>query len=533
MSTKVLFGQKSYLKIHSKDSLENIILKKINFKNTFVSTKALKTYIQNIESTLKKRGFFYNRSEKLKKKDSIYSLQLSLGKKIDSIQLSLPSNFKTNTNFKTTIPFNKLQPYLDKIKNSLENNGQPFSKIKLKNIHLKNNLLIADVNINISKKRTVDKIIIRGYREFPKSFLTHFLKLKKNTLFTPLESSKISDNLQSLTFIKEIKPPEVLFTNDSTTIHIYLKKLKKNSFDGLISFGSNPQGDIQVTGNVYLDLINLLNTGEEFKIRWNANGNDSQNFGLSTKIPYIFNTAISNTSALKIHKQDSSFLNSKFNTNLLYNLNPKAEIGISLESENSTNTLKTTNNSVSNFSSLFGGINFSYNIPKTHPLFEKQFHLSINYLIGNRTSNNIKTNQQKINLTTSLIYDINYRNSIFLKNETGLVFSSNYLNNELFRIGGPNSIRGYQQQSLFTPKYSFINLEYRFLTSKNSYLYSITDFGLIQNINRKSNKLFGYGLGYLFRIKNTQINITASGNSTDFNNNQKGFNLLLTLKNFF
>ncbi len=41
--------------------------------------------------------------------------------------------------------------------------------------------------------------------------------------------------------------------------------------------------------------------------------------------------------------------------------------------------------------------------------------------------------------------------------------------NELFRIGGYNSLRGFNEQSLFTDFYAFGGVEYRYLVSNQAF----------------------------------------------------------------
>ena len=121
------------------------------------------------------------------------------------------------------------------------------------------------------------------------------------------------------------------------------------------------------------------------------------------------------------------------------------------------------------------------------------------------------------------------KNSLFIKNTTGLLQSNNYLNNELYRIGGFKSIRGFSEKSIFTSQYSYFNIEYRYLTSSNSYLYSITDFGKFKNYT--SNTIYGIGIGYLFKIKKSQINIGyVLGNGI---NNLKNTKILFQILNYF
>jgi hypothetical protein len=86
--------------------------------------------------------------------------------------------------------------------------------------------------------------------------------------------------------------------------------------------------------------------------------------------------------------------------------------------------------------------------------------------------------------------------------------SSNYLINELYRIGGANSIRGVNEQSIFTNAYAFTNLEFRYLTSAISYLYTITDIGFFKNsITDELNDIYGIGGGYRFKLNNNFVNL--------------------------
>ena len=118
-------------------------------------------------------------------------------------------------------------------------------------------------------------------------------------------------------------------------------------------------------------------------------------------------------------------------------------------------------------------------------------------------------NQFKIEATSSYLWDINFRNSIYIKNKTFHLNSNSFLYNELYRIGGANSIRGFNEQSIFSSSYSYFNLEYRFLTSEKSYIYTITDIARIKTTLGNEN-LLGIGLGYLFSTKSAQININSA-----------------------
>ncbi len=204
-------------------------------------------------------------------------------------------------------------------------------------------------------------------------------------------------------------------------------------------------------------------------------------------------------------------------------------------SENSENTLQNnTSATVQDFDNSFLGARLTYQVTNNDTFNNNKFYLNINPSFGNRNSNNKKNNQFKIDFEASYLWKVNYRNSIFIRNKTGYLNSDDFIKNELYRIGGANSIRGFNEQSLFTSQFSYFNLEYRYLTSQNSYLYSITDFGKIKTLNTVSENLYGLGFGYLFRVNNSQINLgyvlgKSSSSSFDVNNSK----LLIQFVSFF
>jgi hemolysin activation/secretion protein len=384
-----------------------------------------------------------------------------------------------------------------------------------------------------SKKRTINKVIIKGYETFPKSFIKHYFNIKKETVFNQQKITTISNASKNLQFITEIKPPEVLFTKDSTVLYIYVKKNQNNSFDGLVNFASEENGSVLFNGHIDLKLNNVLNTGENFELFWNSIGNERQEFKLSTEIPYLFNTVITPKISFSIYKQDSTFLNTKFNSKLFYNINPKTKLGFTYSSENSENLGESINNNIQTYSNYFLGFQFQYRRPKRDFFFNDTFYIEINPSIGKRKTENTAVNQFKIEATASYIWDLTPRSSIFIQNKTEHLNSDIFIDNEIFRIGGANSIRGFNEQSIFTNSYTLFNLEYRFLTSQKSYFYSITDFGDIKT-SLKKETLLGIGLGYLFTTKNSQINLsTAIGKSSSQDFDFKNSKLIISWKSFF
>ncbi|QTE23974.1 hypothetical protein [Polaribacter cellanae] len=514
-----LFAQNYTLELSSKNKSAISILNKIKYQKKHKDSLSIYNELNNISSYLKKIGYFSHIINNVSRDKNNFTAFFVLNKKIEEAILVFrkPPNillkeFNIERN-KITIPIGKLQETLSKFSDKLEKTGKLFSKVKLKNIRIENKNLYGTLIIEESQKRIINKVIVKGYENFPKSFVKNYFDINRTTIFNKNKLIKIEELSKNLKFAEEIKPPEVLFLKDSTLLYIYLKKKNASSFDGLVNFASKENGKLLFNGHIDLKLGNLLNTGENLNLFWNSIGEEKQEFKLSLNLPYIFGTKISPETSFSIYKQDSTFINTKFNTNINYNINNKSTLGITFSMEDSEKLINISNNNITTFSNFFLGTKYFFNIPKNDFFRNNKFSFEVNPSIGKRTSSINDSNQLKILLNTSYLLDINNRNSIFIRNNSGYLNSTNFIENELFRLGGASSIRGFNEQSIFAKNYTFFNIEYRYLTSEKSYLYTITDFGKT-NTTLQNKDLLSFGLGYLFTSKNSQINLSLASKLT-------------------
>ena len=528
--TSAVCSQDFSLEINSNKATENIFLSKINYKTKHPDSTALYIELNRVQKHLKMNGYFLSRIDSVSQEGEKYIAYLNLDKKVDSVLLKHKSiskqilqKYKFKNNY-IRIPIYQLEEILNDISTFQELKGNAFSEIKLKKIRIYNKTLYAEIDLTTSKKRKIDKIILKGYDNFPESFIKNYLNINSKTTFNKKKLMEISKLSKGLEFVSETKPPETLFKKDSTFIYIYLKKIQGSSFDGLVNFNSQENGKLQFNGYLDLKLKNILNKGEQLNLLWNSFGNEKQEFSISVKTPYIYNSKLSPEFAFSIYKQDSTFLNTKLNTSLKYQIRNNSNLFVSFNSEKSENSTKTISNNISSYENYFLGFGYEYKILKNDIFKNDMFFININPSFGKRKTTNNTSKQIKIATTLAYLLDLNRNNSIYFRNKTALLNSTNYFDNELFRIGGNKSIRGFNEQSIFVKNYLLQNIEFRYQTSKSSYMYTITDLALITTTNSKE-KLYSFGLGYLFNSNNSQINIsTAVGTNTknplDFKNTQ-------------
>ncbi|MEO7444623.1 MAG: BamA/TamA family outer membrane protein, partial [Ferruginibacter sp.] len=101
----------------------------------------------------------------------------------------------------------------------------------------------------------------------------------------------------------------------------------------------------------------------------------------------------------------------------------------------------------------------------------------------------------------------------------GYYSSPTIFRNELFQVGGYRLLRGFDEQSIYATKYLVSTLEYRYLISQNSFLFTFVDAGIAsanyQEVKNK-NTYVGVGLGIRFETKAGLLNLSyAAGKRSD------------------
>ena len=534
------FSQQMTLQILPKNAENMSVLKSISYKKKQDNIKQLKLELNSILKKLSEKGFLKSTIDSTFLKDSVYTAVIDVGTPIKYINISytqiieegLLKKYSLNYNTNTALfKWSSIKPFLDKLLAYYQKNGNAFAKIRLKNIHLDKHKAFAILEITKNKQRYIDSVVIKGYSKFPESFINYYLGLRKNTLFDATKLKSISARLKALKFVDEIKSPEILFTKSKTKVYLYLKKKNANTFDGLIGFSSKEQGNgLVFNGYLDINLKNALNTGETISLLYKSNGDNKQKFNLKAILPYAFKSKITPSIDFNIYKQDTSFVNVGVKVGAKYPFSYNSSIGVLLNIESSSNLLTQQNPLVKSYNSFYGGLTYTYT-SLSHKETHNTFNFETNILKGSKTFQDKRENQFKLNVLTSYLWQLTYKSAVFIKNQTGYLNTDNYVVNELYRIGGFNSIRGFDEESIFASYFSTFNIEYRYKTNEDDYLYSVSDFANYSNALLNVNKnLYSFGLGYQFLSKIGFINLSyvfgkVSNKDFNFKNGQLHFSI--------
>jgi hypothetical protein len=530
-----LNAQNLYLKFKAKDTISQPTIDSLNLNTTFNNYLNLKNEADTLHYYLESIGFIENEMHSLEKKnDSTYVVFYHLGSKYKSIQLfyskkdfskrELLQVSKKVTDTYFILPFHAIKPAIEKLNLLKTENGNVFARIKLENITKKRKSLFADVKLVKGNSRTIDSIIVKGYDKISRSHIKYYAGIRKGKEFNKSKLIEKNNILNSLGFVSVTKPPEILFKKDSTVVYLYLKKEKNNLFDGILGFATDEISQKLIfNGYLNLELNNNLNFGEQFLLNYKADGNDQQKFRARLTLPYLFSTPFGLITELKIFKRDSTFSTSDQLIKVKYQISPSSKTYLGYKSYESSNLRK--DNSlyidVEDYTSSFLLTGVSYTKTQNNILFPLKTEIYLDSEIGSKKTKNTNETQVRASLMFHNIFNLNYKNSIYIKNNTKLLNSENYLTNELFRFGGINSIRGFNENSIDASFYSVLNSEYRYQFNQDMYVHSIIDFAYFENqIIVLKQKLYSFGVGIGLQTGTSIIKFSiANGNAQNQNFN--------------
>ena len=490
--------------------------------------KSVREEAERLSIKLETFGYLENSLESMKRiSDSTAAAHFYLGKRYTQLKIDYSNTPFTEDEIalisKNTkenyfiIPIQQGREILEKLNQLQTKNGNTFGKLKLTNLTTQDTIVVATLKTSEKSKRIIDSITIKGYEKFPKSFITYFAGIKKGAVFDNKKVIKKNNVLNSLGFANSIKPPQALFEKEKTTLYLYLEKQNFNTFDGIIGFATNEQTQ-NIVFNGYIDLVlnNNLNYGEQFVLKYKADGADQESLTLKTQLPYLFKTPFGIQAELNIFRRDSTFSSTSQSLNVSYQISPssKAQIGIVAKTSNELLSENQNLENLQDFSSSFLTTGVTFIKFQQNTLFPVKTFLNLDIGIGNRKTTSKNTKQVTISNVINHSVNFNQKNSIYLQNTTNLMTSDTYLTNELFRFGGINSMRGFLENNIDASMFSILNTEYRYLVNQQTYLHSIIDLGYFENeILKQKEKLysFGFGLGMTTKAGLLKFSI-ANGN---------------------
>lgn len=406
----------------------------------------------------------------------------------------------------------------------LENHGYPFATVSLQTADPENGdmrpIIIIDSNIFV----TFDSIVLKGDVKLSKNFLYPYLGLRKNMAYNEALMQAVDQKLQELPFATVVQPSGVSFVKDKAYLYIYLNNRRTNQFDGYLGLvpADEKTGKIGISGDLSLALQNILHQGESISLHWYSSERQSQHLDLSVKFPYLFRTRFGVEGSFLLDKKDTSYLNLNYHVGLPYAFLNNSYIKPYFDYTSSSVLSPTllqfdSDSSLIDFRKTLYGIKVHYR--KLDYLFNprKGMDMWADLSVGRRKIipnpkveahfyDNLTLQKTTYRVRGAIrgYIPIGKHFVITPQTQAGSLLAGPHYFNELFKIGGPGFIRGFNPNDIYASTYLLYSAEFRYLFGKNSFANLFFDGGVYEQ--QMDNRYlfdtpFGFGAGVHLAVK--------------------------------
>lgn len=522
-------------------------------------------YLQKLPVNLATKGFVTASVDSLKIDSLSAYVELFLGAQYRWTSLTLDSAdavFLRNAGLNLPGTSNKASGYnavsnlQQKILDYYENNGYPFANIQLDSIHIEDDRISGKLKVDKGPLYKIDSIRNMGNAKISSNYLEHYLGFSPGTIFKKEKLQSISQRLQELTFVSEVKPWDLTMLGTGSILNLYLDNRKSSQVNVLIGLlpasTQLANNKMQVTGEANINLKNALGNGETIGLNWQNIQVKSPRLNILYQHPYLFKTPIGVNFNFDLFKKDSSFININFLVGAQYALSSRQSGSVFLQSM-SSNLLTVDTFRVKAFRQLpvqadISSVNLgvSYEVNSTDYRFNPRRgnELNLSFSAGTKSikKNNVivqlfdesdptfdfntlydtiklKSYQFRMKVSAAHYFPVTRASTIRTAINAGWFQSENIFRNEVFQIGGYKLLRGFDEESQFASQYAVLTAEYRYLLGRNSFFFGFVDGGYTKNASLKSSPAYNYigtGLGMAFETKAGIFNLSwAVGKRSD------------------
>ncbi len=420
-----------------------------------------------------------------------------------------------------------------------ENTGYPFASVYLDSVSIEEKALSAKLIWHAGPRITYDSIKFESPVRIKPSWLAAYLGMTYGTPFSQRDIDAVGARIRELGFVRLNAPPRITFQNRQATVWLDLAPRKVSQIDGIIGFLPNEQeeGRLLITGQFDLSLRNLFGSGKSLDVQWQSLKPRSQLLDIQYEHPGLFHSGLDFLGSFNLLKEDTFFITREGEVNFAWK---PADHGISLFSRFRSSSLLSSEGfedavelpGSADLNVDYYGVRYEYSSldAGTFPTSGIRGHL--NAAVG---SKRIRRNPD----LPAELYEGLDLNSVQYIMEAGFnsywrmgrylvlhhnlrgarIINDRLFLNDLYRVGGLLTLRGFNENFFFASDYLLSNLEVQFHFQQGSHLFVFYDQSWLYykvGENRFEDYPSGTGIGLNLSVASGLISLVyALGSSED------------------
>lgn len=409
----------------------------------------------------------------------------------------------------------------ERILTEAENQGFPFATVGLDSIHLSGHDISGRVVLKRGRVVVFDSLQIVGNSKTKKRFLTKYLQIFPGQPFSQQRVAAAAQLLRQLPYLKLRAEPEVRFALGRARVYLLLDDRPSNQFDAIVGILPNAnanQTGVQFTGDVTINLRNIKGGGKQLGLQWRKTDAISQLLDAQYVHPNFFGTPLEVSATFNLYKQNEAFTTTRPRVQVTYPTARAGRISFFAEQRASfVDALKDTTVLPANLDSQYNSYGLSYAWANLDDLFfpHRGSLLNVQSALGTKTITKnaqlrpelyagipLSSTQYSFGLRAERYFPVKRAGVLLLRLRGEGLLNSRLFVNDLFRLGGLNSLRGFNENQFYTSSYAVATAEFRQFIGPDSYAFLFADQAYLRHDidnDRFNDQPTGVGAGLSFR----------------------------------
>jgi outer membrane protein assembly factor BamA len=514
-------------------------------------------HIQSGVVELKKKGFFMANLDSLVCKADTCIAHVYKGSECSFLHLEIDTtgmtSFEKNLNQKKWKAYKnnpeKWPEFAGELTNFYLSQGYPFSRVYLSDIIMNQDKIVAKCKIEKGLFIQFDSIVNKGNLKINNNFIYRYFLLKPGAKYDHFQVANLSKKSKNLLFANSFSEPKVVFDNNLATVHLFLNRSPVNKFDFILGIlpNNNPVTGAKkwvISGDLKSEFYNRFGQGEYIFGQYKKLQPENQEIILKFSIPYVYNFAFGLDTDFRLFRNGNQHLDLLLTAGIQYLFKGLSNVKFGYHYKSSrlidinVESIKNSGKLPANLDIIYRSGVLNIQMFQTDYRFNptRGFLLDVRCNAGQKVIlensvisaiegfENIYENVKKPTLQVETDLDLQYfiplknYGTFRLRGMAGLKYNSfGIRQNEYFRLGGSATLRGFDEESIWTDRYFVVSSEFRLFLDRNSFLslpffdYALTRILVDEKI--QVDRAYGVGLGINFSTRAGIFNVSFAAGS--------------------
>ena len=403
-----------------------------------------------------------------------------------------------------------------------------------------------DITIRIDEggAPTLRRVEVTGTERAKPRYVARVAELRIGRPLAGYDPVAIQQRLEATGFFSVVGMPELLLVegDSGAVVRLALEEEAPGAFDLVLGYlPPMDGGGGSLIGNGHLLFRNLFGGGRQFSLRLNRLPSQVSSVDLRGADPYFLGLPLSLEGRFEGLQQDSTYGKQQYGLEVGYRLAGGLQLFGTLSSEVTRPgqggfELIGGQQRVARGSALFGGIGVRIQRLDRRLNPRRGFLVETNFEQGRKerlarsitveqdtTSERTLLRQERLRARGRLYLPTFARQVLVFGGEALVLRSKEFDVSDLFRFGGANSLRGYDEERFLVPFAVRVLVEYRYQLDRLSYGSLFFDLGYVERsktVNLDSLRGFypGFGVGFQIGTDVGLININLAANPDELTN---------------